>query len=182
MGPPILGSATREKRTRSIASTSVAVPTVERGLAPIGSWSSSIVAVMPVSESTSGLGGVSSIPWMKAVWVALSWRVASAAIVSCTSEDLPEPDTPVKTVSPCLGMSRSTLLRLFSRAPRTRMKPDPAVSVMWNIQARGRGRADGADGAKRVRKTPKLIASGISGWLTGLEPATSWTTTRCSTN
>ena len=40
-------------------------------------------------------------------------------MVPNTSDDLPEPETPVKTVSWRLGMSRETSARLFSRAPRT---------------------------------------------------------------
>lgn len=31
-------------------------------------------------------------------------------------------------------------------------------------------------------KEPRRASAGAVGWLTGLEPATSWTTTRCSTN
>ena len=41
-----------------------------------------------------------------------------AAMVSSTSELLPEPDTPVNTVIWCLGISSDTSFRLFSRAPR----------------------------------------------------------------
>src|SRR3712207_8720970 len=47
--------------------------------------------------------------------VSFNWRCASAAMVSKTSDDFPEPDTPVKTVICCLGMSSETSLRLFSR-------------------------------------------------------------------
>src|SRR5690606_19726912 len=43
-------------------------------------------------------------------------------MVSNASEDLPDPDRPVMTTSCSRGMSRSTPLRLCSRAPRTRMK------------------------------------------------------------
>ena len=48
-------------------------------------------------------------------------RCDSAAMVAKTSEDLPEPETPVKTVSRRLGISTLTSLRLFSRAPCTRI-------------------------------------------------------------
>jgi hypothetical protein len=48
-------------------------------------------------------------------------RCDSAAIVSNTSELLPEPDTPVNTVSLRFGISTLTSLRLFSRAPCTRI-------------------------------------------------------------
>src|SRR5690606_5408822 len=43
-------------------------------------------------------------------------------MVSKASELFPEPDRPVMTTSFSRGMSRSTPLRLCSRAPRTRMK------------------------------------------------------------
>src|SRR6478735_217223 len=48
-------------------------------------------------------------------------RWDSAAIVPNTSELLPEPDTPVKTVSRRFGSSTLTSLRLFTRAPCTRI-------------------------------------------------------------
>src|ERR1700682_2945771 len=55
--------------------------------------------------------------------VSLSRRWDSAAIVSNTSDDFPEPETPVKTVILRRGMSTEMFLRLFSRAPRTWMVP-----------------------------------------------------------
>src|SRR5690349_19347974 len=48
----------------------------------------------------------------------LSRRWDSAAMVSNTSEDLPDPDTPVKMVIWRLGIFTLMSLRLFSRAPR----------------------------------------------------------------
>src|SRR5687767_7092290 len=42
-------------------------------------------------------------------------------MVSNTSDDFPDPDTPVNTVTFCLGMFSEISLRLFSRAPRTSM-------------------------------------------------------------
>src|SRR5262245_7211307 len=54
-------------------------------------------------------------------------RCDSAAIVPNTSELLPDPETPVNTVSRRFGMSRSTLRRLFSRAPRTWIEPQSAM-------------------------------------------------------
>jgi hypothetical protein len=59
--------------------------------------------------------------WTNAVYVSLISRRDSAAMVPKTSDDLPEPETPVKTVSRRLGMSTQTSARLFSRAPRTSM-------------------------------------------------------------
>jgi hypothetical protein len=49
-------------------------------------------------------------------------RCDSAAIVAKTSELLPEPEMPVKTVSRRFGISTLTPLRLFSRAPCTRIR------------------------------------------------------------
>src|SRR6476659_5788495 len=42
-------------------------------------------------------------------------------MVSKASDDFPEPDSPVNTISSSRGISRSTFLRLCSRAPRTWM-------------------------------------------------------------
>src|SRR5262245_17681493 len=55
-------------------------------------------------------------------------RCDSAAIVPNTSELLPEPETPVNTVRRRLGISMLTSLRLFTRAPCTRMRS--CVSAM----------------------------------------------------
>jgi hypothetical protein len=49
-------------------------------------------------------------------------RCDSAAIVSKTSELLPDPETPVNTVSRRFGISTLTSLRLFTRAPTTRIR------------------------------------------------------------
>ncbi len=61
-------------------------------------------------------------PCTKALYVSLISRCDSAAIVSNTSELLPEPETPVNTVSRRFGISMLTSLRLFSRAPCTRIR------------------------------------------------------------
>ena len=49
-------------------------------------------------------------------------RCDSAAMVPNTSDDLPDPETPVNTVSRRLGISTLTSFRLFSRAPWTRIR------------------------------------------------------------
>src|SRR5215210_915247 len=49
-------------------------------------------------------------------------RCDSAAIVPKTSELLPEPETPVNTVSRRFGSSTLRSFRLFSRAPCTRIR------------------------------------------------------------
>ncbi len=122
LGGPICGSPSRLKRMRSIALASVAVPTVERGSAPSRCWSTMIAVVSPWSTSTSGRASVGMKPWTKALYVSLISRCDSAAMVSNTSELLPEPETPVNTVSRRLGISTLTSLRLFSRAPCTRIR------------------------------------------------------------
>lgn len=116
------GSPSRLKRMRSIALASVAVPTVERGSDPIRCWSTVIAVVSPSSTSTSGRARFAMKPWRKALYVSLISRCDSAAIVSNTSELLPEPETPVNTVRRRLGISILTFLRLFSRAPCTRIR------------------------------------------------------------
>ncbi|MFC6452592.1 hypothetical protein [Paenibacillus vulneris] len=59
---------------------------------------------------------------MNALNVSFSSRRASAPIVSKTSDDLPEPDTPVKTVSFRFGTKSVTSFKLFSRAPFMKMQ------------------------------------------------------------
>src|SRR3569833_2540149 len=60
---------------------------------------------------------------VNAGYVSLISRWLSAAMVSNTSDDLPDPDTPVNTVIFRFGISRETFLRLFSRAPRISIDP-----------------------------------------------------------
>src|SRR6476619_7399216 len=65
-------------------------------------------------------------------------RCDSAAMVAKTSELLPDPETPVKTVSRRFGSSTLMSWRLFSRAPCTRIRswmsatctPGDGVSVL----------------------------------------------------
>ena len=66
-GEPMCGFPSRLKRMRSIALASVAVPTVERGSAPIRSWSTMIAVVSPSSTSTSGRASVGMKPCTKAL-------------------------------------------------------------------------------------------------------------------
>ena len=122
LGEPMCGCPNRLNRMRSIALASVAVPTVERGSAPSRCWSTMIAVVSPSSTSTSGLASVGMKPCTKLLYVSLISRCDSAAIVSNTSELLPEPETPVNTVRRRFGISTLTSLRLFSRAPCTRIR------------------------------------------------------------
>src|SRR5580692_1223835 len=121
-GEPMCGFPSRLKRMRSIAPASVAVPTVERTSEPIRSWSTMIAVVSPSSTSTSGRASVGMKPCTKALYVSLISRCDSAAIVPNTRELLPEPETPVNTVSRRFGSWTLTSLRLFTRAPCTRIK------------------------------------------------------------
>ena len=128
---PMCGCPRRLNRIRSIALASVAVPTVERTLAPIRSWSTMIAVVSPSRTSTSGRARFGMKPCTKALYVSLIIRCDSAAIVSKTSELLPEPETPVNTVSRRFGISTLTSLRLFSRAPCTRIRS--WLSAAWSV-------------------------------------------------
>src|SRR6187431_2882257 len=56
-------------------------------------------------------------------------RCDSLAIVANTSEDFPDPLTPVNTVRRRFGMSTLMFFRLFSRAPTTRIIS--CESAMW---------------------------------------------------
>ena len=67
LGEPMCGFPSRLNRMRSIALASVAVPTVERGLEPIRSWSTMIAVVSPSSTSTSGRASVGMKPCTKAL-------------------------------------------------------------------------------------------------------------------
>ncbi len=121
-GGPMWGCPSRLNRIRSIAFASVTVPTVERGSAPSRCWSTVITVVSPSRTSTSGRDNVGMNPWTNALYVSLIRRCDSAAIVANTSELLPDPDTPVNTVSRRLGSSTLMSRRLFSRAPCTRIR------------------------------------------------------------
>jgi hypothetical protein len=61
------GFPRRLKRIRSTALASVAVPTVERALAPMRSWSTMIAVVSPSSTSTSGRASAGMKPCTKAL-------------------------------------------------------------------------------------------------------------------
>jgi len=62
-----MGLPSRLKTIRSIVWASVAVPTVERELAPIRSWSTTIAAPRLRRASTSGRPRLGMNDWMKAV-------------------------------------------------------------------------------------------------------------------
>ena len=80
-------------------------------------------------------------PCTNAQYVSLIIRCDSAAIVPKTSELLPEPDTPVNTVSRRFGISTLMSLRLFTRAPCTRMRS--WLSAAGEVGGGGAARAEG---------------------------------------
>src|SRR6516165_5461316 len=69
--------------------------------------------------SASGCGYRGRKVRTKKLKFSYSRRCASDASVSNTSEDLPDPDTPVKMVILRFGSWSDTSFKLFSRAPRT---------------------------------------------------------------
>src|SRR3954451_23483128 len=81
-----------------------------------------MAVVRPSSTSTSGRASVGMKPCTNALYVSLISRCDSAAIVPNTSELLPDPDTPVNTVRRRFGISTLRSLRLFTRAPCTRIR------------------------------------------------------------
>src|ERR1700730_7009214 len=54
-------------------------------------------------------------------------------MVSKASDDFPEPDSPVKTTSRSRGISRSTFLRLCSRAPRIVIARMAEPALYWRF-------------------------------------------------
>ena len=70
-GDPMYGLPSRLNTIRSIALASVTVPTVDRGLAPMRSWSTRIAVVNPSSTSTSGRPIVGMKPCTNAWYVSL---------------------------------------------------------------------------------------------------------------
>src|SRR5690606_564813 len=80
----------------------------------------------------------------------------SAKIVSNASDDLPDPDSPVKTTMLLRGKSRSTLFRLCSRAPRTTRRSDTRVapSLAGYMQRQRSDLADLSHARRGHRQSP----------------------------
>ena len=88
------------QRGRAWSAISVRVATVERGLVlPPVRWAMAMTGESPRMKSTSGRGAASSIPRAFAERDSRYWRLPSACRVSKARDDLPEPLTPVMTVS-----------------------------------------------------------------------------------
>src|ERR1051325_6314144 len=102
-------------------------------------------------------------------------RCDSAAMVLKTSELLPEPETPVKAVSRRFGSSTLMSLRLFSRAPWTRIRSWLSASGLAAIPASGELR-DADQVAGGVAEGAVADAVGLVGrllddlGLAGLQP------------
>src|ERR1700722_4399383 len=88
-----------------------------------------------VRRSTSGCAYRGRNPCTNVENVSFSRRWDSAAIVSNTSDDFPEPETPVKTVIFRRGISTEMFLRLFARAPRTSMLPNGELMKLAGLLA-----------------------------------------------
>src|SRR2546425_6971006 len=92
---------------------------LERGVRPMGAWSTSttsLIACQPSSARTSPTG---SPRCCFAPCVPVSRDSSCRNSTSCTRVDLPDPDTPVTAVSVPSGMRVSTPWRLCRRAPLT---------------------------------------------------------------
>src|SRR5213594_4407544 len=71
-------------------------------------------------------------------------RLTVVTGVSKASDDVPEPDTPVTTVSRSCGISSETFLRLFCRAPWIRSPEGWAIRTVllrWVVYWKGTRRA-----------------------------------------
>src|ERR1044071_10257060 len=102
-------------------------PTVERGLRLVDFWSIDTAGDSPSMKSTSGLSIWPRNCRAYADSDSTYRRWPSAKIVSKARLDLPDPDSPVNTISESLGKSSDTSLRLCSRAPRTTRRSATAV-------------------------------------------------------
>src|SRR5699024_8394243 len=105
----------REYNNLSSEYISVIVPTVDRMLPLTGFWLMTADGDRLCIESVSGCPYWGSRFRIKALNISFSCRWDSAATVSNTMDDFPAPETPVNTVSYCLGILRSIFFKLFSR-------------------------------------------------------------------
>ena len=98
---------------------SVYVPTVEREF-DAGFRCSITIAIGRFSiASTCGRPYLGRYCWVNDGNVSFNSLRDFAAIVSSTSDDFPEPETPVTTVICFFGIFTETFFKLFSVAPRT---------------------------------------------------------------
>ena len=99
----------------------VIVPIVEWDPPPSRFWSTTTDMLKFSIASASGCGIFGRNVRTNVLKFSFNSRWDSAAIVSNTIDDLPEPETPVKIVIFRLGMRKETLFKLFSLAPEIRM-------------------------------------------------------------
>ena len=113
----ILGMLILEKSSRNAEYISLIVPTVDLELPPSLLWSIITEGLRLSINSTLGFSYLGSRPLIHPLYVSFIWRWLSAAIVSKTMLDLPEPETPVNTTILLLGISSDIFFRLFCRSP-----------------------------------------------------------------
>lgn len=99
------------------------VPTVDRAPPPTGRWSTTIAGVRFSIAANFGRSYRGSRLRTNQGNTSFNWRCDSAATVPNTSDDLPDPDTPVTTVSRPSGTRSVTPRRLFSHPSRTTISP-----------------------------------------------------------
>src|ERR671912_2857389 len=162
------------------------VPTVDRGLREVDFWSIETAGDRPSMKSTSGLSIWPRNCRAYADRDSTYRRWPSAKIVSKARLDLPDPDSPVKTIKASRGNSSETFLRLCSRAPRTtRLSvtvhmlcagPDsaeplctaapgsPADHYRWSMTAPTASAADQLETLRLLvtRATPRLLGDTIT--------------------
>src|SRR3989454_5888992 len=112
-------SGSAANRARSSSNALMYVMGLERGVRPMGAWSTSttsLIASQPSSACTSPTG---SPRCCFAPCVPVSRDSSCRNSTSCTRVDFPDPDTPVTAVSVPTGMRVSTPWRLCRRAPLT---------------------------------------------------------------
>src|SRR3954470_95014 len=88
-------------------------------------------------------------------------------MVPKTNELLPEPDTPVNAVSRRLGISRWTSLRLFTRAPCTRIRSWLSAACVRVIGSRSRAAAGSPSRYGRRRLADEVTRLGGAADLGG---------------
>ena len=92
----MLGEPIREKSRRSSEYISLIVPTVERAFPPSLDWSIMTEGFRLSIIETFGFSYLGSLPLAHELYVSFICLWLSAAMVSKTILDFPEPETPVK--------------------------------------------------------------------------------------
>src|SRR5579863_1044332 len=82
-------------------------------------------------------------------------------MVSKASDDLPDPETPVTTVSWLCGISQSTFFRLWTRAPRTVML---SFDMARTLRLRDRALQMGSERSAETYDYSRLAGRSPRGW------------------